>query len=262
MKQLVKTFYYFFMMLAFILPATARADEKINIPILCYHNFNPTKPGSMNLTPARFEEQMKWLKANGFTPISLKEAVEYLQGTRTTLPPKPFVVTADDGWQSQYIYLVPLAKKYNIPVTFFIYPETISNGKNAMTWEELKELQSNALFDIQSHTYWHPNFKQEKKKLSPTNYEKFVNDQLTKSKQVLEEKMGTKITLLAWPFGIYDPYLEQAAAKAGYTMAFSIDYRGANKNFRPEAQPRFMIIQSESMQTFANILNSVSARRL
>lgn len=260
--MLKRIFCCLFMVLVFGLPLTSSAESKVNIPILCYHNFNPVKPGSMNLTPARFEEQMKWLKQNGFTPIPLKEAVEYLQGARNDLPSKPVVITADDGWQSQYIYLVPLAKKYSLPITFFIYPETISSGKNAMTWEELKELQTNPLFDIESHTYWHPNFKQEKRRLSAANFEKFVNEQLVKSKQVLEDKLGTKITLLAWPFGIYDSYLEQQAAKAGYSMAFSIDYRGANKSFRPEAQPRFMIIQTESMQTFANIMNSVMANRL
>ena len=123
-----------------------------------------------------------------------------------------------------------------------------------MTWQQLKELQQTGLFDIQSHTYDHPNFKQAKKRLSAAAYGKYVNSQLIKSKQILEEKMGTKVTLLAWPFGIYNSYLEQAAANAGYSMAFTIDYRAANKGFQPMAQPRFMIIDAQSMKTFAGIV--------
>ncbi len=231
------------------------ASDTMNIPILCYHNFNPVKPGSMNLTPAKFESQLQWLLNNGFTVIPLKEAVEYLQGKRESLPAKSVVITVDDGWQSAYVYLAPIVKKYKIPVTLFIYPETISHGKNALTWEELKELQKTGLFDVEGHTYSHPNFKIEKRHLSAAVYQKFVEKELAGSKKILEEKLGTPITLLAWPYGIYDKYLEDQAAKAGYTMAFSIDAREANKNFRPMAQPRFMIVDGLTVKRFQAIAN-------
>ena len=78
--------------------------------------------------------------------------------------------------------------------------------------------------------------------------------QLTKSKRILEEKTGGKITLLAWPFGIYDNYLEQAAANAGYEMAFTIDARTANTSYRPMAQPRYMLVAGQTMKTFTTIV--------
>ncbi len=212
----------------------------------------------MNMSPQKFETQLKWLKQNGFTVIPLTDAVEYLQGRLASLPPKSVVITADDGWKSAYTYMFPLARKYNIPVTLFIYPKTISNGKHAMTWNELKELQLSGFFDIQAHTYSHPNFKQAKKRLSFSNYEKFVNVELVNSKKILENNLHKKVTLLAWPFGIYDNYLEQEAKKAGYVIAFSIDARTANKSYRSMAQPRFMIIDQQSMKTFATIVNSAT----
>lgn len=256
----IKLFSSFLLILTFIFPRIILADDTINIPILCYHNFNPTIPGSMTMDPRKFEAQLKWLKDNGYTIIPLKQAVEYLQGTRTSLPAKSIVITADDGWKSVYTYMLPLIRKYNIPVTLFIYPGTISQGKNALTWEQLKELQRTGLIDIQSHTSWHPNFKHEKKNRSSASYEKFVKDELINSKKVLEDKLNIKVTLLAWPFGIYDKYLEQEAAKAGYVMAFSIDARTANKNYRPMAQPRFMIIENQSMKTFATIINGANTK--
>ena len=70
----------------------------------------------------------------------------------------------------------------------------------------------------------------------------------------MEEKLGTKITLLAWPFGIYDNYLEQEAAKAGYTMAFSVDDGPASKSEKMMAQPRYMVTDKQSMKTFATIV--------
>jgi len=239
-----------------MLSSIAWADKANDISILCYHNLNPTTHGDMNLTPAKFESQIQWIRDHGYTVIPLKQVVEYLQGKTDSLPPKSVVITADDGWKSNYTYLYPIVKKYQIPVTLFIYPGTISEGKHAMTWDELKELQQSGYFDIQAHTYSHPNFKQEQKRLSPEAYQRFVDNELIKSKKILEEKLGIKITLLAWPFGIYNPDLEQAAQKAGYIMAFTIDARPANRNFRPMAQPRFMIVDSENMKIFAYIVSA------
>ncbi len=250
-----RLFYYFILIVYLLSPHLVFADKSTRIPILCYHNLNPVKPGSMNMTPQKFESQIKWLKDNGFTIVPLQEAIAYLEGKRTSLPEKSVVITADDGWQSVYTYMLPIVKKHNIPVTLFIYPQTISEGKNAMTWDELKTLQQTGLFDIQSHTYSHPNFKQEKRRLSAAGYEKFVNTELVKAKQILEEKLNKKITSLAWPFGIYNEYLEQAAAKAGYEMAFSIDARTAERKDRSMAQPRFMIVDGLSKKTFESIAN-------
>lgn len=247
---------YLIIAMLMLFPGISLADNnKINIPIILYHNLNPTVPGSMTVTPDKFEANLKLLKDHGFTFIPLKDAVDYLQGKRDSLPPKPVVVTADDGWESVYTYMYPITKKMNIPVTLFIYPESI-NSKHFLTWEQLKELKDTGLFDIQSHTYSHPNFKASKKKLSGAAYDQFVQKELSSSKKILEDKMGIKVTLLAWPFGIYNEYLENQAKQAGYVMAFTIGYHVANRSYKAMEQPRFMIVDNLSDQTFKIILNS------
>jgi len=253
--------YFFIIMLTMMFPYGSFANNKnINIPIILYHNLNPTVAGYMNITPEKFEANLKLLKDNGFTFIPLKEAVEYLQGKRDTLPPKPVVITADDGWESVYTYMYPIIKKFNIPVTLFIYPGAISSGKHFLSWEQLKELKNTGLFDIQGHTYSHPNFKITKKRLSPAAYEQFVQNELFTSKKILEDKMGIKVTLLAWPFGIYNDYLENEATKAGYVMAFTIGYHTANRGFKPMEQPRFMIVDKLDAQTYKIILDSATPK--
>lgn len=243
----------------FTAPITSAA-QKINIPILCYHNLHPTRHNSMTMTPKKFESQIKWILDNGYKIIPLKEAVAYLQGKRDSLPEKSVVVTVDDGWSTVYTYMLPIIQKYNIPVTLFIFPQAISGSKSYLSWEQLKALQDTELFDIQSHTYSHPNFKKAKNRMSADKYAQYVKTQLTKSKEILERKLGNKVTLLAWPFGIYNKYLEQQAADAGYDMAFTIDYRAANRSFRPEAQPRFMIIDKLSQKTFEGIVRQAKSR--
>lgn len=219
---------------------SAWAEKPVEVPIYTYHNFDPLSSGSMTIKTEIFEKELKTLFAEGYTVIPLQDLVAYLQGKKDSLPDKSVVITVDDGKASVYSQMRPIVEQYKIPVTLFIYPSAISNASYAMTWDQLRELQNTGYFDIQSHTYWHPNFKQEKKKLSEQEYEKFVKTQLVNSKKTLESKMGKSVTLLAWPFGIYDDYLEEQASLAGYEMAFSIDGRDASKSEKMMSQPRYL----------------------
>ncbi len=108
--------------------------------------------------------------------------MDYILGKGPMPSHRSVVISVDDGHKSVYTDMLPLIKKYRIPVTLFLYPSAISNASYAMTWEQIKKLKKTGLFDLQSHTYWHPNFKKDKKKLNPAEYEKFVDMQLKKSK--------------------------------------------------------------------------------
>lgn len=234
----------------------ASGTEEVSVPILNYHRFGPSKADGMTVTTPVFETQMKWLKDNGYTVIPLRTLVNYLRGQGPPPPPKSVVITADDAHKTVYSDMLPVVRKYNMPVTLFIYPSCVSNPKApyAMTWQQLQELQKTGLFDMQSHTFWHPNFKKEKKKLKPEEYQKLVDTQLSKSKASLEKRFGTTVDLLAWPFGIYDDELEQQAAKAGYVMAFSIDRRHAGKSERIMSQPRYLMVNADGTNNFAAII--------
>ena len=94
-----------------------RAD--VNIPILLYHNFVTTVPDSdpdnfnyIN-TPESFEENIKTFLENGYTIISMKELALADSG-KTELPNKPIVITFDDGYYSNYEYIYPILKQYQV----------------------------------------------------------------------------------------------------------------------------------------------------
>ncbi|MBD3789320.1 MAG: polysaccharide deacetylase family protein [Campylobacterales bacterium] len=224
------------------------------ISILCYHRFAPQVNDAMTVKTSEFSKQLAWLKENGYTVIPLEMAVQYLKGEIDIIPDKPVVITVDDGHKSVYFEMSPLVKQYHIPVTLFIYPSVISHTKYAMTWEQLRELEATGLFRVESHTYWHPNFKKEKKRLSPTMYEQFVTVQLGKSKRILEEKTGHEIKYLAWAFGIYDQELESKAEQEGYRAAFTIERRHADRGDRVMSIPRYMIVDQYTLKAFQNIV--------
>jgi peptidoglycan/xylan/chitin deacetylase (PgdA/CDA1 family) len=209
---------------------------------------------SMTITTPVFESHLIYLRDHGYTVIPLRQLVDWLRKKAPAPPPKSVVIVEDDAHRTVYSDMLPLAKKYRVPVTVFAYPSAISNAAYAMTWDQLRELKKSGLFDIQSHSYWHPNFKQERRKLKPGDYEKLVDMQLRKSRAKLEKELGGPVDLLAWPFGIYDDYLLTRAQAAGYVSAFTIEHRHVLADDSLMKLPRYLLTNGDQGESFARIL--------
>ncbi|MBI3285386.1 MAG: polysaccharide deacetylase family protein [Burkholderiales bacterium] len=243
--------------LVLLLPAALQAcraaEPAATLTILAYHRFGPAVADSMTVRTATFEAQLHFLRARGYAIVPLRRLIRARQD-RTALPAKLVALSVDDGHRTVYTDLLPVVLREKIPVTLFIYPSAISNAAYAMSWQQLAELHDTGLFDIQAHTYWHPNFKTEKRRLTPDAYARFVQLQLEKPRQVLRQKLGVEADLLAWPFGIYDEELMAAAHAAGYLAAFSIDARQVSMDDELLALPRFLMLDSLGVAGLAHRL--------
>jgi peptidoglycan/xylan/chitin deacetylase (PgdA/CDA1 family) len=251
---------FFFAALFFLFSGVASSGDlspamEKGIPVLVYHRFGPVVSDSMTVTTPVFESHLKYLQENGYRVVSLREMLDH--HLKTVLPPdsRLVAITADDGHLSVYTTALPLIKKYRIPVTLFVYPSAVSNASYAVTWDQLRELKATGLFDFHSHTYWHPNFKKEKARLSAPEFEKLVYMQLRKSREKLEKELKVKVDLLAWPFGIHDPWLMNKAAEAGYTAAFTIERFPASRGDHPMALPRYLMTDADRGRAFEKIVN-------
>ncbi|HMK56113.1 MAG TPA: polysaccharide deacetylase family protein [Dissulfurispiraceae bacterium] len=228
----------------------------VKVPILLYHRFGPVAADSMTTTTSVFRAHIEYLMSNGYTVIPLRQLVNYYLHKGPAPAAKSVVITVDDGHKTVYTDMLPIVKKYRIPVTLFIYPSAISNASYAMTWDQLRELQKTGLFDMQGHTYWHPNFKHERRKSSPSEYEKTVDMQLNKSKTRLERELGTRIDMLAWPFGIFDDYLLARASQAGYIATFTLEAHGASSSDIAMKLPRYLLNDKNRGRAFEWILTN------
>ena len=254
----------------FLLAGTVRAEPREEpgsgsvtaaVPILAYHRFGPTAADQMTTPTAVFEAQLQYLRDHGYTVIPLRQVIDYLRRQAPAPPPRSVAITVDDGHRSVYAELFPLAQKHRFPVTLFVYPSAISNAAYALTWDQLRQMRDSGLFDIQSHTYWHPNFRQEQRRLSAVDYEQLVTTQLTKSRHKLASELGGEIDLLAWPFGIHDPWLMQKAGDAGYLAAFTIEPHPATVTDDLMAIPRFLLTDATGVRGLAGILARSAAGR-
>ena len=111
----------------------------ITIPILLYHDFVETvpleDPDNFNYinTKESFEENIQTLLKEGYTFISFQELND-AYNKKIELPSKPTLLTFDDGYDSNYEFIYPILKKYNIKASIFIVTDNI--GKEII--EEIK----------------------------------------------------------------------------------------------------------------------------
>ena len=205
-------------------------DQNAEVVIFGYHRFvNNVRRPDTEITPQLFEQQMTELKNKGIAVIPMQDFLAWRRGEKA-IPPKSAVITFDDGWKSQYDVAWPILKKFNYPVTLFIYTEGIKpghfSGGESMSWEQLAELRD-AGVDIQGHTATHsdlrkPYDKVAKKHLNPQEYEEWLQKEIVGSKEMIEQKLGVKVNCFAVPYGFHNDHIRDVAMKAGYEALFTV----------------------------------------
>src|SRR3954462_15202576 len=205
-------------------------DQNAQVVVFGYHRFvNVVKRPDTEITPALFEQQMQELKNKNISVIPMQDFLAWRRGEKA-IPAKSAIITFDDGWKSQYEVAWPIMKKFNYPVTLFIYTEGIRpghfSGGESMSWDMLAEMRD-AGVDIQGHSATHsdlrrPYDKIAKKKLSPEEYEQWLNNELVGSKQMIEQKLGVKVNCFAVPYGFHNDHIRDICMKAGYEAMFTV----------------------------------------
>src|SRR5213595_3430475 len=208
----------------------AVVDQTAQTIIFCYHRLvdKIRYPGT-EITPADFEAQMKQLKDAGITVISMQDLLAWRRGEKN-IPPRCAVISFDDGWKSQYDVAWPIMKKFGYPFTMFIYTEGVRGGHfgggEAITWEQLAEMRD-AGVDIQAHSETHqdlrrPYDKVAKKKLSQPEYEQWLQNEVGRCKETLEQRLGIRVNCFAVPYGFYNQHVKDVAKNAGYEAVFTV----------------------------------------
>ena len=212
------------------------------VPVLAYHRFGVQAVDSMTIRLSTFDAHLAVLHDLRCQVVSMQALIEWLTRGQQ-LPDRAVVLTADDGHRSQFEHMAPRLRSFAWEVTLFVYPSAISNASYAMTWDQLRSLQAGG-FRIESHTFWHPNFAQERQRLAPAAFELFARDQLRLSREKLQRELGQPVRLLAWPFGVSDPLVQQVARDTGYEAAFSLGNRHTLRSDDRFALPRYLVTEA------------------
>lgn len=190
-----------------------------SIPVLMYHSIDYEKGNELRLPKEQFKEQMKYLKDNGYTTLTLNELYNFLEKNKP-IPEKSIVITLDDGYVDNYTNAYPILKELGFNATVFVVTSNIDKDKRTLTSKQIKEMDE-AGIQIASHTYNHD-------KLDDLPYEKQLQT-MKKSKDDLEKILNHKVDFIAYPYGKWNEESIKAAKDAGYKMAFTTQGGWSNK---------------------------------
>ena len=236
-----------------------------SVPILTYHGFMTSEEKKKyaldeqyTISTDAFEEQLKYLKDNGYKTITLDEFYEWYTNQRT-LTNKDVVIVIDDGNISQYYHAIPLLNKYEFSATIFVITGRIKDYDAKWDPTKIQFFSNDIIEDIKT------NYKNISLESHTNNLHQLIDNQAAikvKSNSEIEEdlKISKEILsaeYLAFPYGWNTPSSSEILKKLGYKMAFAFGYGNygrATKNDDQYYIKRVNIKAETSMNEFINWL--------
>ncbi|MBT4890969.1 MAG: polysaccharide deacetylase family protein [Rhodospirillales bacterium] len=179
--------------------------------VLMYHRFGDDRFPSTNIRLEQFQNHLSELANDKYNILALKDIIAR-QERGETLPDRAIGITMDDGYATIYDVAWPLLKKAGFPFTVFISTDAIDRGlADMMSWDQLREMAASGV-TIAAHTGSHLHM--------PKHSITRTSDEIIRSARRLEEELGTKPTLFAYPYGEVSLAIKRQVAKAGFMAAF------------------------------------------
>jgi peptidoglycan/xylan/chitin deacetylase (PgdA/CDA1 family) len=223
-------------------PAPPPQPRALSLPVLMYHDVGLAQ-GRYSVPMDSFTAQLDWLQANGYQTVTLDDVYDYMFAGGD-LPPKPVLLTFDDGRASQWNAVRELNARHMTGVFFIIA------GYSGLTDDQLRQMIAWG-HEIESHSMTHPFLTRVSD--SQLAYE------VTVSRQQLEARLGVPIDYFAYPDGDYDGRVEAAVAAAGYRggiAAWGGRHWGPDKRWN---EPRIEISGFDTMSEFIFYVTSFDA---
>ncbi len=211
-------------------------SETVSLPIVMYHHLSPKQKlwGKYVLPVDQFERDLIYLRDNGYTAVTTSDLLAFCSG-EGMLSDKPVMITFDDGYESTYVYALPLLEKYGMTAIVFPigsaaqqYTETANHvlDYSYMNWAEIAKLDVSSAMEVQCHTYDMHKLSPRKgcgpKKGEPSDaYRAAFEADIGQFQTLFETYTGHTCTALALPFGFYSKETIQLAANAGFQLIFT-----------------------------------------
>lgn len=175
--------------------------RRIRVPILMYHYVSPLPANAdeyrreLSVAPEAFRAQMEYLFYQGYSPISMYQLDDALL-SGTALPPKPVVLTFDDGYIDHFTNVFPVLREFGFTGTFFIITGVVdANDPNYVNWEQVQQM-ADAGMSMEPHTKSHISLRER-------SYDTLIYEMLG-SIESLQAYTGRQPHIFSYPVGHYD----------------------------------------------------------
>ncbi len=222
------------------LPVHANSGkEEVFLPILMYHGITeePKRIGTFVISAQMLEEDLKYIQKEGYQTVTMDEVIRYVKQGEP-LPPKPIILTFDDGYYNNYCYAFPLLKKYDMkavisPIGKYTDMYSEIEDRNPayahITWENIREMKASGLVEFQNHSYDLHHYTdgrsgaKKKQGESLAAYGKFLENDLMIWQEKMTMNTGYTPTTFAYPFGGISEASYEILEKMGFQATLSCE---------------------------------------
>jgi putative cell wall-binding protein/peptidoglycan/xylan/chitin deacetylase (PgdA/CDA1 family) len=223
---------YYYIRIAGKVGAISKNDAVLDkgIPVLMYHHIlrneenNRFRNTSTTITDKEFYDQMKLLKSDKFSTITINDLELFLTKKRN-LPSKAIILTFDDGLKSVYKYAYPILKEYQFQASEFIITERIPSSPvpfnpddlQFLSWQEMNAMSD--VFEFHSHTHAMHHLSKDNK-----GYLLVKNRDEVKSDILMSKTIMNNTPYFVYPFGHYNQSTIQILKELDFRISFTTQY--------------------------------------
>lgn len=233
--------------------------EKRNIPILMYHSISSCASSGFRtctVPPEVFGEHLSYLDQHHYTPVTVTQCVQAMAQGGDGLPPRPVILTFDDGYADFYTNALPALQRHRFTATLYITTAFVGStshwlryvderSRPMLTWAQLVEISASGI-ECGAHSHTHRPLDM----LPPS----VAHDEIVHSKDLLEEHLSQPISSFAYPYGYYNARVQQLVRTLGFASACAIKHAMSSLHDNPYALARLAVTSDTCVHDLANAL--------
>lgn len=212
------------------------------VPILEYHVLGRPKTEvpypELYVPRAAFRGQMDWLDRQGYEAVTL-ERVEDAWYRGGTLPPKPIVISFDDGYRPQYTFALPQLREHGWPGVLNLKAE------GSDLYESNVKAMLQAGWELAAHTINHSDL--------TTLEGEALEEEVAGSRKILQHEYHVPVKNFCYPAGRFDETVIAAVEAAGYEGA-TTEIPGLATKENPYELARIEVLGSWGVEELAAAL--------
>lgn len=198
------------------------------IPILLYHSVGQTRAAAYArwcVEPTLFDEHLDALASAGFHCLTVSGLLDAFDAG--AVPPRPLVITFDDGRADFVEHAVPALERHGLPATMYVVSAQVGatsawlgipgeSEQPMMDWDDLRAVDG-AGHEIGAHSLTHPEL--------DVLGRGAVAAEVAGSRHQLAAGLGRKIRSFAYPHGYHSSTVVDLTRSAGFDSACAVNDR-------------------------------------
>ena len=194
------------------------------IPVLLYHSVSDTpagKFGAFTVSRAQLAAHLDLMLEQGYQPITVRQLLDGLATGQ--LPPRPVVLTFDDGFADFAANAWPLLTDRGLAATLYVTAGDLGGRSEwlasagvrlpMLTPREIADLAADGC-EIGAHSMTHPHL--------DCLPHAVAYEEIRTSKDVLEQVLGQAVDTFAYPHGYHSRATKELVMAAGYRSATAV----------------------------------------